>query len=419
MSDVVIKADKISKRYRIGNNPAGYRTLRDSLTETLQAPFRKRRSAHANTFWALKDISFEVNRGEVLGVIGRNGAGKSTLLKILSRITKPTTGYVRIRGRVGSLLEVGTGFHPELTGRENIYLNGAILGMKRGDIDRGFDEIVEFAEIDKFLDTPVKFYSSGMYMRLAFAVAAHLQPEILIVDEVLAVGDIAFQRKCLGKMEDVSRQGRTVLFVSHNLAAILNLCSRGILLESGCILSEGKIKKVVDDYLSSGVVLNGEVFFSSPNPQNSDVFYFKSVRILRSNGEVTSNVDLLEGFQLELSYHLRQPLSGVKVGFRLRNSSGYVVLSSGDIDQDPTKLLQLKRKPGAYRVQCYVSRQFLRPGRYTVDIWAGYPGTKTLDEHFQVIAFNVEDTGSTQALISEGSDAILTPILPWENHEIP
>ena len=251
MSDVVIRAEKISKRYRIGNNPAGYKTLRETLVGVMKAPFNRKTLKKTDTFWALKDVSFEVNRGEVLGLIGRNGAGKSTLLKILSRITKPTTGQVRIRGRVGSLLEVGTGFHSELSGRENIYLNGAILGMKRSDIDRRFDEIVSFAEIDKFLDTPVKFYSSGMYMRLAFSVAAHLEPEILLVDEVLAVGDVSFQKKCLGKMGDVAKSGRTVLFVSHNMAAIENLCDKAILLNSGNINRQGDSQQIINYYLQS------------------------------------------------------------------------------------------------------------------------------------------------------------------------
>jgi lipopolysaccharide transport system ATP-binding protein len=241
-SDVVIKVEGLSKRYRLGQRePIYYQTLRDNLAQKIQGLFNhifRRSSTDSKSsqakdnpwIWALKDVSFEVKRGEVLGIIGRNGAGKSTLLKVLSRITEPTLGRAEILGRVGSLLEVGTGFHPELTGRENIYLNGAILGMKKAEIDKKFDEIVAFAEIEKFIDTPVKRYSSGMYVRLAFAVAAHLEPEILLVDEVLAVGDAAFQRKCLGKMEDVAREGRTVLFVSHNIGAISSLCDFALLL---------------------------------------------------------------------------------------------------------------------------------------------------------------------------------------------
>jgi lipopolysaccharide transport system ATP-binding protein len=255
MSDIAIRVENLGKQYRIGKRER-YQTLRDTLTDTVTAPFRwlrNGRSANGNSapdhIWALKDVSFEIPRGEVVGIIGRNGAGKSTLLKVLSRITEPTEGHAEIHGRVGSLLEVGTGFHPELTGRENIYLNGAILGMRKAEIARKFDEIVAFAEIEKFLDTPVKHYSSGMYMRLAFAVAAHLDPEILIVDEVLAVGDAQFQKKCLGKIGDVAKQGRTVILVSHNIGAIRQLCHRSLLLKSGSLSFYGATQACVQEYL--------------------------------------------------------------------------------------------------------------------------------------------------------------------------
>ena len=250
MSDVAISVDSLSKSYKIGLRERHGRSFREAFTDTVLSPVRRLKSIASgghgansadDTFWALKNVSFEVKRGDVVGIIGRNGAGKSTLLKILSRITEPTAGEIRLRGRVASLLEVGTGFHPELTGRENIYLNGAILGMKRAEITRKFDEIVDFAEIEKFLDTPVKRYSSGMYVRLAFAVAAHLEPEILIVDEVLAVGDAEFQNKCLGKMQEVSKgQGRTVLFVSHNMSAVHALCSSAIVLRRGEMAAHGE-----------------------------------------------------------------------------------------------------------------------------------------------------------------------------------
>ena len=259
MSDVAIRVEGLSKQYRIGGPQASYKTLRESVVGAARAPIRRAgrllrgeaATDHQETIWALKDVSFEVKHGEVLGIIGRNGAGKSTLLKVLSRITAPTEGTVDLYGRVGSLLEVGTGFHPELTGRENIYLNGAILGMKRAEIDQKFDEIVAFAELEKFLDTPVKHYSSGMYVRLAFAVAAHLDPEILLVDEVLAVGDAAFQKKCLGKMGEVAGEGRTVLFVSHNMGAVENLCSRSLLLSRGSNVLDGSSQSVVDYYLTN------------------------------------------------------------------------------------------------------------------------------------------------------------------------
>lgn len=260
MSDIAIRVENLGKMYRIGQAQQRHDTLRDALVATFKrlhvptfkrsnVPTSERSNGSEDIIWALKDVSFEVKRGEVVGIIGRNGAGKSTLLKILSRITEPTTGRVEMYGRVGSLLEVGTGFHPELTGRENIYLSGAILGMKKAEIDRRFDEIVAFAEIERFLDTPVKRYSSGMYVRLAFAVAAHLEPEILLVDEVLAVGDATFQKKCLGKMGDVGREGRTVLFVSHNMAAVQSLCNSATWLDEGMIRAVGPVDSVVADYL--------------------------------------------------------------------------------------------------------------------------------------------------------------------------
>ncbi len=267
MSNLAIKVEGLGKEYRIGAAPERYKTFRDAIIRTATGPFRRARellrggaygaSGLDQTIWALKDVSFEVNHGDVVGIIGRNGAGKSTLLKILSRITEPTTGRIDLYGRVGALLEVGTGFHPELTGRENVYLNAAILGMHRVEIDRKFDEIVAFAEVEKFIDTPVKHYSSGMGLRLGFAVAAHLEPEILIVDEVLAVGDAEFQRKCLNKMQAVSQDGRTILFVSHNMAAIRNICETAVILEKGFITAYGETNTIVDHYLSRTSVTGG------------------------------------------------------------------------------------------------------------------------------------------------------------------
>src|SRR5689334_22840133 len=249
MPDLAIRCEKLSKQYRIGS-PDGYRTLRDAISNTALAAFRRSRNSQNGHIWALQDVSFEIERGEVVGIIGLNGAGKSTLLKILSRITGPTRGRADIYGRVGSLLEVGTGFHPELTGRENIYLNGAILGMRKTEIDRKFDEIVSFAEVEKFLDTPVKRYSSGMYVRLAFGVAAHLETEVLLVDEVLAVGDAQFQKKCFEKMRDIGVQGRTILFVSHNMSAVRSICKQALIIEKGRVAAYGEIDETVDRYLS-------------------------------------------------------------------------------------------------------------------------------------------------------------------------
>lgn len=271
MSDIAIRVEGLSKAYQIRHSTArsNYRTLREDLVALAKSPLRRGNDGPAReTFWALDDVSFEVKHGEALGIIGRNGAGKSTLLKILSRITKPTKGMATVYGRVGSLLEVGTGFHPELTGRENIYLNGAILGMTRRDIARHFDEIVAFAEVEQFLDTPVKRYSSGMYMRLAFAVAAHLEPEVLVVDEVLAVGDAAFQKKCLGKMSEVAHGGRTVLFVSHNMSAVQQLCGNSMRLARGRIADYGPSPEVIERYIGEGLELGGDVLKQSPRRGN-------------------------------------------------------------------------------------------------------------------------------------------------------
>jgi lipopolysaccharide transport system ATP-binding protein len=290
MRDIAIHAEGLGKRYRLGERLEPYKTLRDTLAKTFMAPFRRasqvlRRQAAGSAeidgaLWALKDVSFEVKHGEILGIIGRNGAGKSTLLKILSRITEPTTGFAEICGRMGSLLEVGTGFHPELTGRENIHLNGAILGMKRAEIRRKFDEIVAFAEVEKFIDTPLKHYSSGMHLRLAFAVAAHLEPEILLVDEVLAVGDAAFQKKCLNKMGEVAGKGRTILFVSHNMLAIQSLCTKAMLLEEGGVAINGPTDQAVVKYLSAIERLHEQPLALREDRVEGGSFRFASVQFL-------------------------------------------------------------------------------------------------------------------------------------------
>jgi lipopolysaccharide transport system ATP-binding protein len=308
ISDAAIQVERLSKRYRLGGRRGGYKTLRDTLTETFAAPFRAIRStpdpngkSNNETFWALKDISFDVRKGEVIGIIGRNGAGKSTLLKILSRITEPTEGYADIRGRIGSLLEVGTGFHPELSGRENIYLNGAILGMRRAEIESKFDEIVAFAEVEKFIDTPVKHFSSGMYLRLAFAVAAHLDPEILLVDEVLAVGDAAFQKKCLGKMGDVVQQGRTVLFVSHDMTAISQLASRCLLLDAGQAVFLGKTEEAIREYTRRQMA--GETDLASRKDRKGDgMIRMQSARFINLRGDTVSSIGSGEQVTIEVQY---------------------------------------------------------------------------------------------------------------------
>jgi lipopolysaccharide transport system ATP-binding protein len=318
MTDTTVRIENLSKRYRIGGPQARYKTMRETLVDMATAPARRLRrlgrpAPPEETIWALKDVSFEVKHGEVVGIIGRNGAGKTTLLRILSRITEPTEGYVEISGRVGSLLEVGTGFHPELTGRENIYLNGAILGMKRAEIDRKFDEIVAFSEIEKFLDTPVKRYSSGMYVRLAFSVAAHLEPEILLVDEVLAVGDAAFQKKCLGKMGDVASEGRTVLFVSHNMAAIQRLSSNCVLLNDGQVVARGDTRKVMDRYLSDqrGAEARVDIYELSRCGALGSRGRISGLGIFDANMTPTNRLAFGETFTVELTCRAIQPVSDV------------------------------------------------------------------------------------------------------------
>ena len=322
MSDLAIAAEGLSKRYRLGAGAHRYGRLTESLSNVLAAPFRRLSgrqdsSQEAQFLWALKDVSFEVRAGDAVGIIGRNGAGKTTLLKVLSRITEPTQGRATLDGRVGSLLEVGTGFHPELTGRENVYLNGAILGMSRADIAKRFDEIVAFAEVDAFLDTPVKRYSSGMQVRLAFAVAAHLEPEILIVDEVLAVGDVEFQRKCLGKMSDVSSENRTVLFVSHNMSVVSRLCEKGIWLEGGQIAAHGPMEDVVQQYLGSGV--GGEArdeAGSLETAPGNEVVRLLAVRLPDYSGRVVSSVDARHPIFVEIEHAVLQRRP-VRTAFRL------------------------------------------------------------------------------------------------------
>jgi lipopolysaccharide transport system ATP-binding protein len=337
MSDVAIRVEGLGKEYRIGalQKSGGrhtYKSLRDTIAGAASAPFRAARSLAGSgehrrerkdeSFWALNDVSFEVKRGEIVGVIGRNGAGKSTLLKILSRITEPTKGRVEIFGRVGSLLEVGTGFHPELTGRDNVYLNGAILGMKRAEIARQFDEIVAFAEVEKFIDTPVKHYSSGMYLRLAFAVAAHLEPEILVVDEVLAVGDAAFQRKCLGKMREVSSGGKTVVFVSHNMTAVSSLCETGILMHNGQVAVRDFIAPVRAAYLRSveDHPTDAHTIHLPPPPSRCDI-WMESVSVLR-NGKPDCNFEIGDRISFRAKFKAQSPIRAPILGYLIRSSRG-------------------------------------------------------------------------------------------------
>ena len=406
MSDPAIQIEHVGKRYRIGRRER-YTTARESLTRLASAPFRALAGGgkldEDNSFWALKDVNFEVERGEVVGIIGRNGAGKSTLLKVLSQITEPTEGRVVLDGRVGSLLEVGTGFHPELTGRENIYLNGAILGMTRGEIARKFDEIVAFSEVEKFLDTPVKQYSSGMYTRLAFAVAANLEPEILIVDEVLAVGDAEFQKKCLGKMSDVAKGGRTVLFVSHNMAAIQNLCQRAVLLQGGRVHANGDVAEVVQQYFQSGSDA-GTTLETREDRDNGRTVRFVDLSIAARDGEVAGIVSAAP-FEVAVSVENLGPEREVELSVNLEGGEGSRVATLSN-----RFTLQSIRLPhGRSEWSCAVEGLPIRPDVYAVSLWAGVPN-ETLDyvERATLVEVHPSDLYKTGRLPGREHGFVLT-----------
>ncbi|HEX9918889.1 MAG TPA: ABC transporter ATP-binding protein, partial [Pyrinomonadaceae bacterium] len=367
----IIKVEGLGKRYRIGAQQSPYGSLRETLAGAVRAPLRRlqrRRNPEGeeSTFWAVKDVSFEVQPGEVVGIIGRNGAGKSTLLKMLSRITEPTTGRIELYGRVGSLLEVGTGFHPELSGRENIYLNGAILGMAHTEIARKFDEIVAFAEVERFIDTPVKHYSSGMYLRLAFAVAAHLEPEILIVDEVLAVGDMRFQRKCLDKMQDVGKRGRTVIFVSHNMPAITRLCPRTILLDGGTVLRDGPSYQVVSAYLSTG--LGTTAARSWPDlatAPGNDVTRLRAVCVRTAAGQVTDALDIRQPVEIEVEYEVLTPGHVLVPNLHFYNEEGVYAFIVNDLEP---AWRNRPRDAGRYRSVALIPGNLLSEGTLFVGV---------------------------------------------------
>jgi len=364
---IALRVSHIGKRYNLGGPQEPYSTLRDAIVNSVKAPFKRSNPAHPNEgFWALKDVSFDVERGEVVGIIGRNGAGKSTLLKVLSRITTPTEGTVELHGRVGALLEVGTGFHPELSGRENIYLSGSILGMKQKEIDAKLDEIVKFSGVGKFLDTPVKRYSSGMQVRLGFSVAAFLEPEILVVDEVLAVGDVAFQKKCLGKMEQISKgEGRTVLFVSHNMSMISSLCKTGILLEQGQIKTSGFVEQVINAYLNSGQVSHGEVIYKDHRPGDKKAV-LHSARIVNSHGIPTIDIPINEPFCIEIEYELMEDDMRVYPNLHIKDAYGQYVFVTLDSDIDPDSIL--KKKRGIYHSKCSIPGNLFNTGTFHIGV---------------------------------------------------
>lgn len=429
---IAIRAEHISKRYRIGaaQQKFQYGMLRDVLTDTFTAPVRWAKSlarradnsqspAQKNFIWALDDVSFELEEGRVLGIVGRNGAGKSTLLKVLSRVTEPTIGTVSVRGRVGSLLEVGTGFHPELTGRENIFMNGAVLGMKRAEIERKFDEIVDFSEVGQFIDTPVKRYSSGMYLRLAFAVAAHLEPEILVVDEVLAVGDAEFQRKCLGKMGDVAQQGRTVLFVSHNMSAILRLTQEAIVLKKGQLIKRAPTQAAVDFYLSSGQAETGERLWEAEDiPADAAPFKPIALRVKNRSGKVVDTVRSTEPVTVEWEYQLSAPVTGLRVGMYLSTMRAEYIFTAFDTDDAKQFERFGARQAGHYFSRCIIPADFFNEGRYSLGVNASSFAVRRYFMDDNALSFNVDITGAPGTQWPEVRQGPVRPRLNWEIEKV-
>jgi len=419
-SEYSIQVKGISKRYKIGAAQQRADTLRDLITNQVQrigqSFSREGRSRKAaDTIWALKDITFDVRQGQALGIIGRNGAGKSTLLKVLSRVTDPTEGYGELRGRVGSLLEVGTGFHPELTGRENIFLNGAILGMTRKEILARFDEIVDFSEVGQFIDTPVKRYSSGMYLRLAFAVAAHLEPEILVVDEVLAVGDADFQRKCLGKMGDVAQQGRTVLFVSHNMSSILRLTEETLVLEKGKVLLRAPSAEAVDFYLNRGLSKLGERFWEEDEvPASAAPFRPLAIRVRAKDGAVSDTVRSVEPFTIEIEYALAEDLTGLRVGFYLMSTRGEPIFTSFDTDSSELFQAYPARAKGTYTSRCVIPANTLNEGRFVLGINASSYHIRRYFQDEQALTFSVDASGAPGTHWPEPRPGGVRPVLDWQ-----
>jgi lipopolysaccharide transport system ATP-binding protein len=418
MSDIVIRAENLGKSYQLGEREP-YLSLRDLLARAASAPARifiprKQSSSNGNhgngnrsRIWALKDTNLEIHRGEVVGLVGSNGAGKSTLLKVLSRVTKPTTGWAEIRGRVGSLLEVGTGFHPELTGRENIFFSGAILGMSKAEITRKFDEIVAFAEIERFISTPVKHYSSGMYVRLAFSVAAHLEPEVLLVDEVLAVGDASFQKKCLGKMGQVSREGRTILFVSHNMAAVKALCSRAVLMRNGIVGANGSVSDVVHEYLE-GVFSNDSIkkWSDSSIALGNDEIRLSFIRI--TSPESRSVVDIDSGADIEIGFDSFRENINLGLNARVSNSEGVLVFVS-----NYRVTSENNSRCGFYQAKCRIPGHLLNAGRYSLDVVFLKDQRWVLFRVDSVASFEVENTATGRGANMSVAPGVVRPLLSW------
>jgi len=414
---LAIRTHQLSKKFVIS---AAASRRNDTFRESVSSLFRKPArllgggssgatpTLEEREFWALRDLSFELEAGEVLGIVGRNGAGKSTLLKVLSRITAPTSGTAEVRGRVASLLEVGTGFHPELTGRENIYLNGAILGMTRAEIRQRFDEIVEFSDVAAFLDVPVKRYSSGMTVRLAFAVAAHLEAEILVVDEVLAVGDLAFQKKCLSRMGEVVRGGRTVLFVSHNLGIVSTLCTRCLYLVKGQMQAMGPTAEVLSAYVASGTQASGERRWPREEQQDAK-FILHALRIRNAEGDVSANLEVARPFTIEVDYEITERLRDMRIALRVLTGDGMTVLATPDAG-DTLNWHGRDREPGTYRARCSFPPSLLNEGSYLLSIAADVPFSHTLCHEDAALSFSLEQTAGVEGLRWPG---VVRPDLEW------
>ena len=421
MSEKAIHVENLSKQYRIGPRQP-YETLRDQLAHGTKRLFsRQARQAAQDSIWALKHVSFEVQQGEVMGIIGRNGSGKSTLLKILSRITEPTDGNAELHGRVGSLLEIGTGFHPELTGRENIYLSAAILGMKRTEINRKFDDILDFSEVGRLIDTPVKHYSSGMFVRLAFGVAAHLDPEIMLVDEVLSVGDARFQKKCLGKMEEVGQQGRTILFVSHNMAMVASLCKNCILLHEGHLVRSGPAATVIQEYSSEGAQVLGEVDYrrSSRKPGDETALLLKA-RLSNERGEVITETPIDTSVWLEMEYEVLINGAQVTPNFHVFGPGGIYTFVTSDAVIDPRGLLKTQR--GTYRARCRIPGNFLNDGIYYVGFALTTMATSNV-HFYEKDLLNLSVIDPIEGTVTRGNfvgpmPGAVRPALVWESERI-
>jgi lipopolysaccharide transport system ATP-binding protein len=412
-----ITIEHLSKRYRIGGLHPGYMTFREAIGSVVTAPFRKLKGTNGRqTLWALTDVNLQIGEGELVGIIGHNGAGKSTLLKILSRVTRPTTGQVELFGRIGSLLEVGTGFHPDLTGRENIFLSGAILGMRRAEIERKFDEIVAFSELEKFIETSVKWYSSGMYVRLAFSVAAHLEPEILMMDEVLAVGDAAFQQKCLDKMHEIRRQGRTILFVSHDMAAITRLCKRVVLIENGRIACDGEPHFVVNHYLSSSLKTGASrEWTNGADAPGDEVVRLRRVRVRAETGETISVVDIRKPFGIELTYEVLADGHALVPVLEFYNEEGTELFSTHDTKSDWRRR---ERPRATYTSTVWIPGNLLAEGSLLghVSIMSHFPATVLHAHEPNAVAFQVVDSPAGDSARGDylgPMPGLMRPLLSW------